>query len=246
MTGGHDVLEDLLFGTKLLWQTIATALVDLPADEVHQLHLLVEPEWRAQVHSGPHQSRLLKLFSEQPVFRKYITQQEVSDQFDVSHHHLVAQQEVLQQPTILESVGVNEKRRLGPSAAYKAARTAPSTDRRRRQQDRHASDRAVPTPVPYGLVPSEGRELVEAAAINKSLTALGQVRSGPDRSGTYNCGTGVRGSEVQLRCTFPFRNSKLTHLLQPCLSGDAKFGSSIQQVALGRAGRNVAPTKKNT
>uniref|UniRef100_A0A671TU67 Kinesin-like protein n=1 Tax=Sparus aurata TaxID=8175 RepID=A0A671TU67_SPAAU len=53
---------------------------------------------------------------------------------------------------------------------------------------------------------AEGQRLVEAAAINKSLTALGQVFSA-------------------LRCNalhVPFRNSKLTLLLQPCLSGDAK------------------------
>uniref|UniRef100_A0A3B3ZDM9 Kinesin-like protein n=1 Tax=Periophthalmus magnuspinnatus TaxID=409849 RepID=A0A3B3ZDM9_9GOBI len=51
-----------------------------------------------------------------------------------------------------------------------------------------------------------GQRLVEAAAINKSLTALGQVFSA-------------------LKCNalhVPFRNSKLTHLLQPSLSGDAK------------------------
>uniref|UniRef100_A0A668V2T3 Kinesin-like protein n=1 Tax=Oreochromis aureus TaxID=47969 RepID=A0A668V2T3_OREAU len=54
---------------------------------------------------------------------------------------------------------------------------------------------------------AEGQRLVEAAAINKSLTALGQVFSA-------------------LKCNaihVPFRNSKLTHLLQPCLSGDAKI-----------------------
>uniref|UniRef100_A0A8D2ZF15 Kinesin-like protein n=1 Tax=Scophthalmus maximus TaxID=52904 RepID=A0A8D2ZF15_SCOMX len=53
---------------------------------------------------------------------------------------------------------------------------------------------------------AEGQRLVEAAAINKSLTALGQVFGA-------------------LRCNalhVPFRNSKLTHLLQPSLSGDAK------------------------
>ncbi|XP_019216472.1 kinesin-like protein KIFC3 isoform X2 [Oreochromis niloticus] len=53
---------------------------------------------------------------------------------------------------------------------------------------------------------AEGQRLVEAAAINKSLTALGQVFSA-------------------LKCNaihVPFRNSKLTHLLQLCLSGDSK------------------------
>uniref|UniRef100_A0A8D3BWY2 Kinesin-like protein n=1 Tax=Scophthalmus maximus TaxID=52904 RepID=A0A8D3BWY2_SCOMX len=96
---------------------------------------------------------------------------------------------------------------------------------------------------------AEGQRLVEAAAINKSLTALGQVFGA-------------------LRCNalhVPFRNSKLTHLLQPSLSGDAKccvfvnvspdvtdaaetlstlqFGAAIRQVSLGKATRNVAPAK---
>ncbi|XP_040895119.1 kinesin-like protein KIN-14S [Toxotes jaculatrix] len=98
---------------------------------------------------------------------------------------------------------------------------------------------------------AEGQRLVEAAAINKSLTALGQVFSA-------------------LRCNalhIPFRNSKLTHLLQPCLSGDAKccvfvnvspdmkdvaetlstlqFGSTIRQVSLGKATQNIVPAKNN-
>ncbi|XP_022620266.1 kinesin-like protein KIN-14E [Seriola dumerili] len=98
---------------------------------------------------------------------------------------------------------------------------------------------------------AEGQRLVEAAAINKSLTALGQVFSA-------------------LKCNalhIPFRNSKLTHLLQPCLSGDAKccvfvnvspdvkdavetlstlqFGSTIRQVSLGRATQNIVPAKNN-
>uniref|UniRef100_UPI0037E989DF uncharacterized protein n=1 Tax=Semicossyphus pulcher TaxID=241346 RepID=UPI0037E989DF len=98
---------------------------------------------------------------------------------------------------------------------------------------------------------AEGQRLVEAAAINKSLTALGQVFSA-------------------LKCNalhIPFRNSKLTHLLQPCLSGDAKccvfvnvspdckdeaetlstlqFGSTIRQVSLGKATQNIGPAKNN-
>ncbi|XP_036375543.1 kinesin-like protein KIN-14R [Megalops cyprinoides] len=96
---------------------------------------------------------------------------------------------------------------------------------------------------------ARGQRLVEAAAINKSLTSLGQVFSA-------------------LKCNalhVPFRNSKLTHLLQPCLSGDAKacvfvnvspdpknvvetlstlqFGSSIRQVALGKAAQHVTPAR---
>ncbi|XP_063053878.1 kinesin-like protein klp-3 [Engraulis encrasicolus] len=98
---------------------------------------------------------------------------------------------------------------------------------------------------------AKGQRLVEAAAINKSLTALGQVFSA-------------------LKCNaihVPFRNSKLTHLLQPCLCGDAKacvfvnvnpdpsntaetlstlqFGSSIRQVALGKATQNITSAPQN-
>ncbi|KAL7402143.1 hypothetical protein ABVT39_010422 [Epinephelus coioides] len=61
---------------------------------------------------------------------------------------------------------------------------------------------------------AEGQRLVEAAAINKSLTALGQVFSA-------------------LKCNalhIPFRNSKLTHLLQPCLSGDAKVNLTLMSL----------------
>ncbi|XP_061780252.1 uncharacterized protein [Nerophis lumbriciformis] len=96
---------------------------------------------------------------------------------------------------------------------------------------------------------AEGQRLVEAAAINKSLTALGQVFAA-------------------LKCNalhVPFRNCKLTHLLQPSLSGDAKccvfvnvspdakdvvetlstlhFGAAIRTVSLGKATQNVVPTK---
>ncbi|XP_077424228.1 uncharacterized protein LOC144053549 isoform X1 [Vanacampus margaritifer] len=98
---------------------------------------------------------------------------------------------------------------------------------------------------------AEGPRLVEAAAINKSLTALGQVFAA-------------------LKCNalhVPFRNCKLTHLLQPSLSGDAKccvflnvspdakdevetlstlqFGSSIRHLALGKATKNITPAKGN-
>ncbi|XP_034033021.1 kinesin-like protein klp-3 [Thalassophryne amazonica] len=96
---------------------------------------------------------------------------------------------------------------------------------------------------------AEGQRLVEAAAINKSLMALGQV------FGALKCNA----------LHVPYRNSKLTHLLQPCLSGDAKccvfvnispdtkdvaetlstlqFGSAIRQVSLGKATKNIVPMK---
>ncbi|XP_072026491.1 LOW QUALITY PROTEIN: uncharacterized protein [Amphiura filiformis] len=94
-----------------------------------------------------------------------------------------------------------------------------------------------------------GQTLVEAAAINKSLTSLGQVF------------TGLRTSALHV----PYRNSKLTHLLQPSLGGDAKaclfvnvspdgdniqesistltFGSGAKQVALGQASKNTGKGK---
>jgi kinesin family protein C2/C3 len=90
-----------------------------------------------------------------------------------------------------------------------------------------------------------GLRLTEAAAINKSLSALGQVY-GSIRDGALH---------------IPFRNSKLTHLLQPCLGGNAKacmfvnvspletnhaettstleFGTNARQVALGKATTNI-------
>jgi kinesin family member C2/C3 len=51
-----------------------------------------------------------------------------------------------------------------------------------------------------------GQRLVEAAAINKSLSALGQVF------------TSLRTGQQHI----PYRNSKLTHILQDSLGGDAK------------------------
>ncbi|KAG8439781.1 hypothetical protein GDO86_005810 [Hymenochirus boettgeri] len=91
---------------------------------------------------------------------------------------------------------------------------------------------------------AKGQRLIEAAAINKSLTALGQVFSA------------LKNHSLHV----PYRNSKLTHLLQPSLSGHAKtcvfinispnmkevgetlstlqFGSSIQQITLGKPTNN--------
>ncbi|XP_059172548.1 uncharacterized protein LOC131953399 isoform X2 [Physella acuta] len=90
-----------------------------------------------------------------------------------------------------------------------------------------------------------GQRLVEAAAINKSLSALGQVFSA------------LRESQLHI----PYRNSKLTQILKPCLGGDAKaclfvnispdisnypescntleFGGNARQIALGQAKQNV-------
>ncbi|XP_068132605.1 uncharacterized protein [Hyperolius riggenbachi] len=94
-----------------------------------------------------------------------------------------------------------------------------------------------------------GQRLVEAAAINKSLTSLGQV---------FNA---LKTNSLHV----PYRNSKLTHLLQPSLSGQAKacvfvnispdlndlaetistlqFGSSIQQIALGKPIPHISNVK---
>lgn len=102
---------------------------------------------------------------------------------------------------------------------------------------------------------AEGQRLVEAAAINRSLTALGQVGR-HQRPWTPACSVvqlplDTRLARKQCRSIFmrmgvnvlkacspqvfsalkcnalhiPFRNSKLTHLLQPCLSGDAKVNT---------------------
>ncbi|XP_052780673.1 uncharacterized protein LOC128217530 isoform X3 [Mya arenaria] len=96
---------------------------------------------------------------------------------------------------------------------------------------------------------AEGQRLVEAAAINKSLSALGQVF------------TALRSSQLHV----PYRNSKLTQILQPSLGGDAKaclfvnvspdsynfmesvstlqFGANARQVALGQAKQNISKGK---
>ncbi|XP_067933165.1 kinesin-like protein klp-3, partial [Watersipora subatra] len=95
-----------------------------------------------------------------------------------------------------------------------------------------------------------GQQLVEAVAINRSLSALGQVFAALGKSAMH----------------IPFRNSKLTQVLQPSLSGDAKavlflavspaasnlaetistmtFGSNVKQVELGVPKRNVIKPKK--
>ena len=90
-----------------------------------------------------------------------------------------------------------------------------------------------------------GQRLVEAAAINKSLSALGNVISG------------LQGSQSHV----PYRDSKLTFLLQDSLGGDSKtmmflnlspatfnaeesinslkFGSRVRNVTLGQATKNT-------
>eukprot|EP00038_Savillea_parva_P020003 m.30168 g.30168 ORF g.30168 m.30168 type:complete len:961 (+) comp4673_c0_seq2:146-3028(+) len=90
-----------------------------------------------------------------------------------------------------------------------------------------------------------GERLVEAAAINKSLSALGQVFQ----------------SIAQRAPHIPYRNSKLTHLLQDSLGGDSKtclfvncsplkenisethstleFGQRIRKIELGPAKKHI-------
>jgi len=95
-----------------------------------------------------------------------------------------------------------------------------------------------------------GQRLVEAAAINKSLSSLGQV---------FNA---LRKGDAHV----PYRNSKLTHILQDSLGGDAKtcmfvnvspaesnlaetlgtinFGSSIRQIELKGGAKKKKKEKK--
>lgn len=91
-----------------------------------------------------------------------------------------------------------------------------------------------------------GNALIEAAAINKSLSALSQVFSAIARNQAH----------------VPYRNSKLTHVLQESLGGDSKtcvfvhvrpdrsnlaesisslnFGHAIRQIELGPATKHTA------
>ena len=95
-----------------------------------------------------------------------------------------------------------------------------------------------------------GQRLVEAAAINKSLSALGQVFGA------------LRTNAMHV----PYRNSKLTQLIQSSLGGDGKaclfvnvsplasnlsetastlqFGSAAKQVELGKAKQNITQVPK--
>lgn len=96
-----------------------------------------------------------------------------------------------------------------------------------------------------------GQRAKEARSINKSLSSLSDVF----------LALGNKSSHV------PFRNSKLTFLLQPCLSGEGKtlmmvncsptdassqetlntlrFGSQVNQVELGRAKRQVSNSTRS-
>ena len=97
---------------------------------------------------------------------------------------------------------------------------------------------------------AKGQRLVEAAAINKSLSSLGQVFAA------------LRTNAMHV----PYRNSKLTQLLQSSLGGDGKaclfvnvspaqsnlsetlstlqFGSAARQVQLGKASQNIMHAPK--
>jgi kinesin family protein C2/C3 len=97
-----------------------------------------------------------------------------------------------------------------------------------------------------GRSEATGQRLIEAAAINKSLSSLG------------NCMAGLAAGNSHV----PFRDSKLTYLLQDSLSGDAKcaffinvspsstnasetlqslkFGQRLRAIALGPASANVS------
>ena len=93
---------------------------------------------------------------------------------------------------------------------------------------------------------AEGARLKEAGAINKSLSALGEVFQSLNKKTSH----------------VPFRNSKLTYLLQPCFQGDGKtlmlvnlsptqesaseslcslrFAAQVSQVHLGQASRQIS------
>ena len=92
----------------------------------------------------------------------------------------------------------------------------------------------------------EGKHQKEACSINKSLSSLGDVFSA------------LAAKQPHI----PYRNSKLTYLLQPCLGGDAKtlmfvnvapvpeaaneslcslrFAAKVNACEVGTARRNVA------
>lgn len=72
-----------------------------------------------------------------------------------------------------------------------------------------------------------GERLKEAQAINKSLSALGDVIAAKGVSRNATIGSiaemnGLRPLAASKKSHVPFRNSKLTHLLQESLSKDGK------------------------
>lgn len=111
-----------------------------------------------------------------------------------------------------------------------------------------------------------GQRLLEAAAINKSLSALGQIFAAlAARQKHIPYVTADGGADCTLCSLVVFirryRNSKLTHLLQDSLGGDAKacmflncspladnlaetkstlnFGAGIAKIELGPVRKNV-------
>ena len=95
-----------------------------------------------------------------------------------------------------------------------------------------------------------GIRLVEAAAINKSLSALGQVGN-KWSSGSWWCDREATSKYIYIyffqvfasiregALHVPYRNSKLTHILQPCIGGDSKVGVASLSVCTNFACKKV-------
>lgn len=69
----------------------------------------------------------------------------------------------------------------------------------------------------FRLPPAVGGMCKTLQAINKSLSALGDVMSALSSSKTY----------------VPYRNSKLTYLLEPCLGGEGSKSLMLVNIAPG-------------
>lgn len=121
-----------------------------------------------------------------------------------------------------------------------------------------------------------GDRLRETQAINKSLSCLADVFSaiarkmGHVRGSHHHHRRRRRTADATLPCTsqIPFRNSKLTHLLQPCFSGDGKtlmmvnlsptfgshhetlcslrFAERVNQCELGRPERRIEQLQRDS